>query len=545
MSVLMVITMIPSFSFAAGLPFKDVLQDAWYYSDVQAAFESGLVNGMTETTFEPESNMTYAQAVKLAACMNQKYNTGSVTLANSSPDWWDSYVAYAKEKKIISKDYDWNSNATRAGYVEIFAKALPDEALKEKNSIANGYIPDVGITHPQAFAIYKLYRAGVLTGTDETGTFEPNSNIKRSEVSAILTRMMNESARKELTLGPATKKVIFNSTGGSAVETQQVVQYEKAVKPADPVREGYSFAGWYGDDGLTTVFDFDCLISEDQILYAKWEKTNNDGVVERQDGERFEDQIIIEGMEETVKLEHIRNDKVGFEMDYDYEKFDRQRESNRERFVSRYDKAEDPQNYLEVTSSSESADTVSASVSEELSKDYDIIKESYMLDRAGSCIRIDASEAKGNQGTPELLQMVYIIPAEDGCRIATAHYSFESAEGFGKRFSCFVNSLSVLAGKGERRITNEQALTAIEKYCYIQMPGLEDIVKAGEYQVSWGVTSTDDSEIIILFRSYTASEYRYHINPVSGETYVTEFVPGVTPEEKRTEESLNVWDYLK
>ena len=87
--------------------------------------------------------------------------------------------------------------------------------------------------------------------------------------------------------------------------------------------------------------------------------------------------------------------------------------------------------------------------------------------------------------------------------------------------------------------------SAIEKYCYIQMPGLEDIVKAGEYQVSWGVTSTDDSEIIILFRSYTASEYRYHINPVSGETYVTEFVPGVTPEEKRTEESLNVWDYLK
>ena len=106
MSVLMVITMIPSFSFAAGLPFKDVLQDAWYYSDVQAAFESGLVNGMTETTFEPESNMTYAQAVKLAACMNQQYSTGAVTLANGSPDWWDSYVAYAKEKNIIGRNYE-------------------------------------------------------------------------------------------------------------------------------------------------------------------------------------------------------------------------------------------------------------------------------------------------------------------------------------------------------------------------------------------------------------------------------------------------------
>ena len=192
----MMITMIPPFTFAADLPFKDVAADAWYYSDVKGAYETGLINGMTDTTFEPESNMTYAQAVKLAACKNQKYSTGSVTLANGSPDWWDSYVAYAKEKNIINKDYDWNSNATRAGYVEIFAKALPDEALKSKNSIADGYIPDVGVTHPQGTAIYQLYRAGILTGMDEKGTFEPDNNIKRSEVSAILTRISSFGSRR-------------------------------------------------------------------------------------------------------------------------------------------------------------------------------------------------------------------------------------------------------------------------------------------------------------------------------------------------------------
>ena len=272
MSVLMLVFMVPSLSFAAGMPFTDVPGSAWYYSDVKEAYDTGLINGMDATTFAPESNMTYAQAVKLAACMNQKYSTGSVTLAIGSPNWWDSYVAYAKEKNIINKDYDWNSNATRAGYVEIFARALPDEALKEKNSIANGYIPDVGISHPQASAIYKLYRAGILTGMDEQGTFEPNSNIKRSEVSAILTRMMNESARKELTLGPVTKKVIFNSTGGSAVETQQVAENEKAMKPADPTRDGYKFAGWYSDDGLMKVYDFDSPVTKELILYAKWEE---------------------------------------------------------------------------------------------------------------------------------------------------------------------------------------------------------------------------------------------------------------------------------
>ena len=67
-----------------------------------------------------------------------------------------------------------------------------------------------------------------------------------------------------------------------------------------------------------------------------------------------------------------------------------------------------------------------------------------MLDHAGSCIRIDASAAKGGKVMPDLLQMVYIIPAEDGCRIATAHYSIESAEGFGKRFRNMMDTFVVI-----------------------------------------------------------------------------------------------------
>ena len=168
---LMAFTMIPSVSFAAGLPFTDVSGSDWYYSDLKGAYESGLINGFEDHTFRPESSMTYAQAVKLAACMNQKYTAGSVTLANGSPQWYDSYTAYAREQNIISRDYDWNAPATRAGYVEIFDHALPDSALKEMNRIQDGSIPDVSMEHPQADAIYHLYRAGVLTGIDNKGAF--------------------------------------------------------------------------------------------------------------------------------------------------------------------------------------------------------------------------------------------------------------------------------------------------------------------------------------------------------------------------------------
>ena len=77
-------------------------------------------------------------------------------------------------------------------------RTIPQLSLDEICSLA-------GLPYAQqAAAIYKLYRAGILTGMDENGTFDPNLNIRRSDVSAILTRMMNESARKELTLGAET-----------------------------------------------------------------------------------------------------------------------------------------------------------------------------------------------------------------------------------------------------------------------------------------------------------------------------------------------------
>ena len=36
--------------------------------------------------------------------------------------------------------------------------------------------------------------------------------------------------------------------------------------------------------------------------------------------------------------------------------------------------------------------------------------------------------------------MVYVIPAADGCLVATAHYTIESAEGFGRRFNYLMNT---------------------------------------------------------------------------------------------------------
>lgn len=93
-------------------------------------------------------------------------------------------------------------------------------------------------------------------------------------------------------------------------------------------------------------------------------------------------------------------------------------------------------------------------------------------------------------------------------------------------------------------ITEQQALDAIKNYCFIQNPDLKNMVDSGEYDIYWNVTANDADEIVVLYKSYTAAQMRYYINPVSGETYVTELVPGIIDEEQRTEESFNVRNYL-
>ncbi|MCR5789785.1 MAG: hypothetical protein K6G83_07845 [Lachnospiraceae bacterium] len=165
----------------------------------------------------------------------------------------------------------------------------------------------------------------------------------------------------------------------------------------------------------------------------------------RQDGERFEDVIMLEGMEETVSYEHVRNENAGFELDYDYESLKRSSGSDSERFISLYDDENDPVNCLEVSCGTENAETVLAEMTESLSHDFDTVTtEQQELDGAGQCVCIFASDAKSGRVPAGAMQSVYIIPAGDGCVLAKACYTVESAEGFGARFSDIVHTIRPL-----------------------------------------------------------------------------------------------------
>ena len=175
-------------------PFTDVPNDAWYLSDLLVAVATDLISGKTPTTFAPSDNLTYAEAVKLAACMNEKYTKGEVTLKVGTP-WYQTYVDYCIAKNIIRTEYNWSDFATRVGYMYIFACALPEEAYEVINDIDDGMIPDVPMDSPFAPIVYKMYRAGIVTGVDALHNCNPTANITRAEVAVIVARMMDPSKR--------------------------------------------------------------------------------------------------------------------------------------------------------------------------------------------------------------------------------------------------------------------------------------------------------------------------------------------------------------
>ena len=179
--------------------FEDVRAGDWFHDNVAAAYELGLMRGY-EGYFAPEGSVTVAETVTMAARLHSIYHTGAASFEQGSP-WYQVYVDYARANGILGDEVlSWNSPATRRQVAMFLARALPESELTPINTLADGDVPDVKSWHEGAAEIYRLYRAGVLTGSDAFGHFQPDQNIWRSAVAAIVSRMADGSLRQTLSL---------------------------------------------------------------------------------------------------------------------------------------------------------------------------------------------------------------------------------------------------------------------------------------------------------------------------------------------------------
>ncbi len=181
--------------------FSDV-PESWYSTYVAAVYELGLMQGDTDGRFRPDDGVTLAETAALAARIHSIYFGRTADFTQGQP-WYQVYFDYCRENGILSGESAMpDAAAKRSEFAGILSRTLPESALPAINDVPDGGIPDVAAGDADAHGIYLLYRAGILTGNDDYGTFRPDTGIRRSEVSAVVSRMAYRSLRKNVTLLP-------------------------------------------------------------------------------------------------------------------------------------------------------------------------------------------------------------------------------------------------------------------------------------------------------------------------------------------------------
>lgn len=158
--------------------FTDVPTTLWSYEYVTELTASGIVNGVTPTTFYPNSDVKYGEALKLimlAAGYSEQAKTGS--------HWASGYLTRAYRDGLVSNpNIDLNATVDRNTIASIAAKAL------KLSPVTNITSPFVDSNDGYVLA---LYQAGIVEGTTNGGRtyYYGTSTIKRGEICAIICRI--------------------------------------------------------------------------------------------------------------------------------------------------------------------------------------------------------------------------------------------------------------------------------------------------------------------------------------------------------------------
>ncbi len=179
---------------AAGLPFTDVPENAWYKDAVTYVYENGLFNGTGDTTFSLNSPMMRAMFVQVLSNKTSNYNKADWTGKSSFPDvnknkWYAPAVEWAYRAGLITgvgeRRFAPEKNVTREQMAVImynYAKKTGNDASFDSNVLSQ--FPDSGsVSRWAKEAMQWAVSHKVVNGSE--GMLKPSSNAKRCEVAQV------------------------------------------------------------------------------------------------------------------------------------------------------------------------------------------------------------------------------------------------------------------------------------------------------------------------------------------------------------------------
>ena len=240
--------------------FEDVQKSDWYYRSVSVMQTLGLLSGMTQTQYSPNTTVTLAQALSVAVRVYQKYHgiTDGVPAAAPGETWYDRYVKLAREYGILKENWtNYNSGLSRNRLAILFCRVLPEKELAAINKVTS--LPDMTSADEGYAQVLTLYNAGILSGNDAYGTFRPYSTVKRSELASLLTRLVDPDYRQkfELQTHVVGEKIVYGTSGAG----RELCAYRYGTGK-NVMIVGFAIHGYednYAKDGAELVYTAESL----------------------------------------------------------------------------------------------------------------------------------------------------------------------------------------------------------------------------------------------------------------------------------------------
>ena len=174
---------------SSGLPFVDVNSGAWYYDAVSFVYNKGIMNGVTSTTFEPNSTITRGMVVTMLWRMaGEPYVSGGSFSDVASGRYYSTAVAWAAKNGIVdgysSTVFGVNDPVTREQFATILYRYAKYMGYSTTGSSLAGYYDANSVSSWARDAMGWAVRNGIITGSGNS-RLNPTGTASRAEVAQM------------------------------------------------------------------------------------------------------------------------------------------------------------------------------------------------------------------------------------------------------------------------------------------------------------------------------------------------------------------------
>ncbi len=180
-------------------------ENNWASKSIDFVTSREILNGVSETEFAPKATVTRGMIVtvlgRLSDVDTSKYENDYEDVSDDA--WYANYVAWAKDNGIANgvnnTNFNPNGDLTREQLAVIIDNYLEYLGYDIKTPDQEAFVDSEGISDWALDSVYTLKAIGLVSGDNE-GNFNPKSNLTRGELSSILERLVRYTIATEVTL---------------------------------------------------------------------------------------------------------------------------------------------------------------------------------------------------------------------------------------------------------------------------------------------------------------------------------------------------------